>query len=198
MINLLPPDVKAEISYARRNAKLVGWVVALTAVIAGVGFMTAFGVFYIQKNISNQQKVAKIAEERMVSQNVEKTKSELQSLSNNVNTIVQILNKQLLFSKMFTAIGGVLPRGTALNDITLSSAESALDLNIGASSRETATQAFVNISDPKNGFFDKADLITINCSEGTDKKYPCTATIRVTLKTDSSFYFLNSVTGAKQ
>lgn len=198
MINLLPSDIKQEISYARRNAKLVGWVISLLVVIVGVALMSAFGIFYIQKNVTNQQKVANTAKERMASQNVDKVKTDLQTLSNNVNTIVQILNRQLLFSKMFTAIGGVLPKGTALNDITLSSSESALDLNIGASNRETATQAFVNISDPKNGFFDKADLVTINCSDGTDKKYPCTATIRVTLKTDSSFYFLNSVTGAKQ
>lgn len=195
MINLLPPETKLEITYGRRNSVLVRWVSALLIVIIAVAATSAFGIFYIHQNVKNQEKVASIAKERMASQNVEKTKNDLETLSNNVKTIVQILNKQLLFSKMLTTIGGVLPKGTALNDITLSSTDAALDLNIGASDRTAATQAFVNINDPKNGFFDKADLISIVCSDASDKKYPCTATARVTLKTNSSFYFLNSVTG---
>lgn len=194
MINLLPPQEKQEIIYARRNSVLVRWLGAMVVVIIGIILMTAFGQFYITKNINNQRKVSKITQDRLVAQNLEGTKKELQSLSDDVKTIVQILSKQLLFSKMLTTIGGILPNGTALSDITISTADSAIDLSIAASNKDFATQAFVNINDSSNNLFNKADLISISCDNAGGKKYPCIATIRVTLKNDSSFYFLNSVT----
>ena len=198
MINLLPPEIKQEIAFGRKNEKLVRWVTAVVIVIAGIGLLSLFGQFYITKNVKNQQKVSKVSQERMAAQNYEGTKKELQSLSDNVKTVVQILSKQLLFSKMLTTIGSILPSGTVLSDITLSSTDSAIDLSISATDRAAATQAFVNVKDPKNNFFTNADLISINCDSAGGKKYPCTATIRVVLKNDSSFYFLNSVTtGAK-
>lgn len=196
MINLLPPAVKQEITFARRNGVLIRWIIAMVAVIVGIGFMTLFGQFYINKNTQNQQKVAKLTEERIAAQNLSSTKKELQTLSDDVKTIVQILNKQLLFSKMLTSIGSILPAGTALSDITFTSSDSAIDLSVSAADKNAATQAFVNINDPSNNLFSKADLVSITCDSGSTKKYHCGAQIRVTLKNDSSFYFLNSVSPA--
>lgn len=199
MINLLPPDVKQEIVYGRKNSILFRWILAILLVIVGIAIMSLFGQFYITNNVHSQQKVAKLAQDRMAAQNLDATKKELQTLSDNVKTIVQILSKQLLFSKMLTKIGGIIPPGTVLSDITLSTTDTAIDLSVSAVDRAAATQAFVNINDPNNNFFSKADLISINCESASGKKYPCTAQVRVTLKNDSSFYFLNSVTtsGAK-
>jgi len=194
MINLLPPDVKQEVAYGRKNDILLRWILAIVVVIVGIAVMSLFGQFYITKNVHSQQKVAKLTQERMASQNLEGTKKDLQTLSDNVKTIVQILSKQLLFSKMLTTIGGILPSGTALSDINLSTADSAIDLSVAAVDRASATQAFVNINDTKNNFFNKADLVSIICDNSSTKKYSCTAQVRVTLKNDSSFYFLNSVT----
>lgn len=193
MINLLPPEVKQEITYGRRNNVLVRWIVAVIIVIAGIGFMTIFGLFYINQNVKSQQKVAKIAQQSIDNRNLEATKNELQSLSDKIKTIVQILNRQLLFSKMLTTIGGILPGGAVLSDINLTTSDLAIDLSLATIDRAAATQAFININDPKNNFFDKADLVSIICEGTGSKKYPCTARIRVTLKNDSSFYFLNSV-----
>lgn len=194
MINLLPPQIKQEITYGRRNSILLRWVIAVTLVIAGIGVMSIFGLFYINQNVRAQQKVAKIAQQRIESQNLEVSKNELMDLSDKVKTIVQILNKQLLFSKMLTTIGGILPNGAVLSDINLSTSDAGIDLSISAIDRAAATQAFVNINDPKNNFFDKADLVSIVCESASGKKYPCTAQVRGTLKNNSSFYFLNSVT----
>ncbi len=194
MINLLPPQVKQEITYGRRNSILLRWVIAVTLVIAGIGVMTVFGLFYINQNVRAQQKVAKIAQQRIDGQNLESSKNQLIDLSDKVKTIVSILNKQLLFSKMLTTVGGILPNGAVLSDINLSTSDSGIDLSISALDRAAATQAFVNINDPKNNFFDKADLVSIVCESSSAKKYPCTAQVRGTLKNNSSFYFLNSVT----
>lgn len=193
MINLLPPNVKQEITYGRRNNVLIRWIIAVILVIVGIGIMTVFGLVYINQNVKSQQKVAVIAQQNIKNQNLEANQKELQSLSDKVKTIVQILSKQLLFSKMLTTIASILPSGAVLSDINLTNSDLAIDLSLSATDRAAATQAFVNINDPKNNFFDKADLVSIICEGTGSKKYPCTARVRVTLKNDSSFYFLNSV-----
>jgi hypothetical protein len=205
MINLLPGGIKEEITFGRRNRLLLRWLFVVFMVIATVAAMTVFGQFYINRNIHSLQAVAKVTQERIANQNLASTQKDIQSLSNNFTTVTQLLGRQLMFSKLFVKIGSIIPNGAILSGITLSTSSSAIDLNVIAVNREAATQAFVNISDPKNGLFDKADLISVNCTTGSANttasasKYPCTAMIKVIIKNDSSFYFLNSITsGAKK
>jgi len=204
MINLLPPAVKENILYGRRNRLLFRWIVAMLVVLIGVSAMIVLGQIYINKNIKSLQSVEKITKERMARQNVEVTQKELQTLSNNFTVVTRLLSRQILISKILTKIGNIMPNDAYLNDINLSADSTFLDLNVLAKSREAATQAFINISDPKNGLFDKSDLVSVNhnavsatggnISSSTSTGYPYSATIRVTFKTDSSFYFLSSIT----
>jgi hypothetical protein len=200
MINLLPENIKSEIIYGRRNRILAHWIMAVAVVIIGVSGMTVFGQIFINKNIHSLQSFAKTTQQRITDQNLAATQVQIKSLSDNFTTVTQLLSKQLLFSKMFVKIGGIIPSGAILSGITLSSTDSGVDLNVAALDKTAATQAFVNISDPKNGLFDKADLVSVVCTTPTtgssdiSSKYPCTAIIRVVIKADSSFYFLNSIT----
>lgn len=199
MINLLPDVVKEEIVFGRRNLVLRRWILLVFIVVIGVGAMGVIGNMYINKNIKTMQSVAEITQARISSQNLESTQNDIKNLSNNFKTVTQLLSKQLLFSKLFVKIGGIIPNGAILSGITINDINSALDLNIASLTKDAANQSFINISDTKNGLFDKADLISINCSASTEKittKYPCTANIKVVMKADSSFYFLNSITGS--
>ena len=205
MINLLPENLKEEVIYGRRNRLLVRWLSAVSLVIFVVGAMTIFGQYYVNRNVKSYQSVAKVTQERIASQNLSSIQKDVQILSNNFTTVTQLLGRQLMFSKLFTKIGSIIPSGAIISGITLSTTNSALDLNVISTDREAATQAFVNISDPKNGLFEKADLISVNCTTKTasttgttTSKYPCTAMIKVVIKNDSTFYFLNSITGAKK
>lgn len=203
MINLMPDYMREEVGFARRNYVLVKWLMAITVVIIGVGCMTVFGQYYIGRNAKTLEAAAEITQERISAQNLQATQTDIQSLSNNFTAVTQLLKRQLLFSRMFVKIGSIVPSGAILRDITLSTTTSAaIDLNVIAINRDAATQAFVNISDPANGLFDKADLLSVSCStvsaESSDltSKYPCSAMIKVVIKTDSSFYFLNSLSSS--
>jgi HAMP domain-containing protein len=207
MINLMPDYLRQEVGYARRNYVLLKWLMAIGVAIIAVGLMTMFGQYYINRNTKSLQATAEITQTRINSQNLQETQADIQGLSNNFITITQLLKRQLLFSKMFVKIGGIIPQGAILRGITLSTTTSAaIDLNVIAANREAATLAFVNISDPTNGLFDKADLLSVSCStvtaetEALSARYPCSAMIKVVIKTDSSFYFLNSLssTGSSQ
>jgi hypothetical protein len=199
MINLIPSHVKEDIVYGRRNRLVLRWIIAVLLVIAGVGLMTVFGQFYINKNVHSLEAAAKITQDRISAQNLQSTQQDIQTLSNNFKTVTLLLSKQLIFSKLFIKIGSIIPNGAILSGITLTTNNSSLDLNIIATTRDSATQSFINISDKSNGLFDKADLLSVNCTiktsgaSETDSKYPCTAMIKVSIKTDSSFYFLNSI-----
>lgn len=204
MINLLPTELQDSIKYGRHNRVLLHWLVAILIVIASIGLMTIFGQMYINKNAQSLARVARVTQDRISAQNLQSTQKDIQALSNNFTTVVQLLNRQLLFSKLFVKIGSIVPQGAILSGITLATGNTALDLNVMALDREAATQAFVNISDGENGLFEKADLISINCIQpgSNDKqevsKYPCNAAIKVIIKTDSSFYFLNTITGGNK
>jgi hypothetical protein len=209
MINLLPPLEKENIIYGRKNRLMIRWVVSIIIVITGICVMTVFGQFFINKNVKSLEGVANITQDRIAKQNLASTQKGILNLSNNFTSVTQLLNKQVLFSKIFTKIGSIMPEGAILSSITLSTSNKSLDVNVIAKDREAATQAFVNLNDPKNGLFDKADLVTVGCQTKTDPKtstsvqaqnakYPCNALIKVTIKTDSSFYFLSSLTGNKK
>jgi len=197
MINLLPPATKENISYGRRNLVLVRWVAAVVTVIVSIGIITAGGQIFINKNIVSLQKASQITQNRTESKDFSATQNDIKNLSNNFTVVTQLLSKQVLFSKIFTKIGSIMPSGAILSGITLSNTSTSLDLNIASVNRDAATQAFVNISDPKNGLFDKADLVSLVCRTGSgtsQTKYPCNANISVTIKANSSFYFLSSIT----
>lgn len=210
MINLLPDSLKQEFTYGRKNRLLLRWLFATLSIIIIVLAMTVFGQFYVNRNVNSLQSVAKVTQKRIASQNLASVQKDIQTLSNNFTTVTQLLSKQLMFSKLFTKIGSIMPSGAILSGITLSTTNSALDLNVIAVDREAATQAFVNISDPKNGLFEKADLLSLNCTTKNEatatstataiatSKYPCTAMIKVVIKKDSAFYFLNSITEVKK
>lgn len=203
MINLLPTDLKEEINFGRKNRVLLHWITAIVSVIALVGIMTIFGLININNNTKSLEAAAKITQDRISAQNLDEVQKDIRELSNNFTTITQLLKRQLIFSKLFVKIGSIIPNGAILSGISLSTSVSSLDLNIIAVDRNSATQSFVNISDPENGLFDKADLLNVSCVQVTANtpetatKYPCNSTIKVTMKTDSSYYFLNSISGSK-
>jgi hypothetical protein len=199
MINLVPPVYKAEIIYSRKNKKILNWVVSMVFVIVAVVGLAIFGQFYINKNVNNLQKVAGITKERISSQDLESTQKEMEQLSSNFKTIIQLLSKQLLFSKILDKTGSIMPTGTALSGITIATNDSSIDLQVLGVDKNSTTQAFINISDPKNGLFDKADLVSITCStQNSIANFPCQAQIKATIKNDSSFYFINSLGGVKK
>lgn len=203
MINLLPYQEKQNIIYARRNNVLYKWILAIALVIAGVVVLTIGGLIFIQLNIKNVKNSTIVTQKAISDQKLEQSQKDLQKLSDNFNTVVKILSGQVLFSQLLPKIASILPANTALGSITLSDqTNNAVDMTINAKDRSDANQAFININNPANGLFDKADLISISCADSTksastDNPYPCNASIRATFSTAAKQTFINSF-GAKK
>jgi hypothetical protein len=50
MINLLSPEIKSDISYARKNAILLKWLLLMMIVLAGVIITVLAGQIYINQS----------------------------------------------------------------------------------------------------------------------------------------------------
>lgn len=193
MINLLPPEAKSQIHFARRNSILIRWLFAIFLVMLLITAMNVFGQFYINQTTNRLKQNAMVTDQRIANDNLEQYKDSLTSLSGDMKTVVQILKKQLLFSKVFPKLGTTLPNGAVLSNITMNSTDTSLDLTILAKDQYTANQAFTNIKDSNNQLFSKTDLISIVCGD-SNPSYPCTAQVKALLNIDLNKRFTDAVT----
>lgn len=194
MINLLPPGIKQDIAYARHNTKLIKWSLALIFGAVGTGLVVMFGMFYMNRSINAySSQVEKITENLKV-QKLEDTQKRVEDISSSLKLIIQVLSREILFSKLIKQIGTVMPANSSLTDLKISKTEGGIDLSAAAANYNTATQVQVNLQDPANKIFDKADIINIICvSSGTpDPRYPCTVSIRAQFTKNNPFLFIST------
>jgi hypothetical protein len=88
----------------------------------------------------------------------------------------------------------VIPSNTILTQINIAQVQGAIDLTAITANYDTATQLQVNLQDPANKIFSKADIENIACSSQSsqDPRYPCTVTIRALFTANNPFLFINS------
>lgn len=199
MINLLPADYKQDITFARRNAKLKNWLIASCIGVIGIIAIIAAGHLFIDRSTVTWQKQVDQSKQQLGAQKLDETQKHITDISDSIKLTVQVLSKEILFSKLLTQVGAAMPPGTSLQSLSISSIEGGLDLTAGATTYQTATQVQINLSDPANKIFDKADITSVSCQDDpkNTSPYPCTVTIRALFAKDNGFQYVTS-TGAKK
>lgn len=199
MINLLPPDSKSTLAYARRNTKLVRFVVAAGIGALGILLVTGAGLLYLEQEANSYKDSISRSDQELKKQKESQVIAEVQGISDSLNLVVSVLGQEILFSQLIQEIGSVMPPGTVLEDLSLSNElTGAIQLQAGAISSAAASQVQVNLRDPKNNIFSEADLEGIQCTppdpESTDPPdpYPCTVTIKALFAKGNSFTLLAS------
>lgn len=190
MINLIPPDYKQSITYARRNSQLISLMIGILIILCGAIVITGGSLFYLRQNTSTIQRSISESKGRLTAQNETEVLGRSKEVSDNLKLAVDVLSNEVLFSQLLNKIGEVMPPGTVLEGITLTNEVFGIgiDLEIGARNYETGSRAYVNLNDTSNGIFEKADLITITCdTEGRGNAYPCVAAIRALFAKDNPF-----------
>ncbi len=193
MINLLPTDFKQEISYARRNTRLRHWILACGAALLGLLLITAAGWLFMQQSIHSYSKQIAEGRQSLQAQNVDETQKKVEEISSSTKLTVQVLSREILFSKLIRQIGSALPDNTALNSLQIDGVEGGIQLNASAIDFNAATQLQVNLQDPKNGVFEKADINSITCAEQSDKpvRLPCAVTLKALFGKNNSYVYIN-------
>ena len=192
MINLLPPELKSSYRYARRNVTLRAWVWMFLFAAVGLGGLATFGLLTLQQSSTHNNTGIAAIQSQLDQEHLEQTKDQVQNISNDLKLAVKVLGQEVLFSKLITQIGAAMPNGAVLTSLTIDSVSGGLDLTANTSDYTTATQVQVNLADPTNKIFSKADIVSINCgSASTDAAHPCLLQLRALFGTNSQFLFIN-------
>lgn len=198
MINLLPPEVKTSIAYARRNTLLRKWATGILICTICIVCVVMAGYLYLQNSAKSYARQVDQGNQGLKTQNLEATQKEVQDLTDSLKLVVQVLQREVLFSKLLTRIGATLPNGSILTNLSINKIQGGLDLQAAAVDYQTATQVQVNLQDPKNKIFEKADIISIQCITpkagdlSAANRYPCTITLRTLFAKNNEFSFITS------
>lgn len=198
MINLLPPELKEQYVFGRRNTALRHWAVALSFGLAGVAIIAFSGLFMMQKSIINHQNQIAVLEKRLGDQKLEETRAHAKEITGSIKLAVDVLSREILFSQLLTQIAKVIPASANLTDLTISQTKGAIELKAVSADYTSATQLQVNLEDPDNRIFSKADIQGITCSTAApDPKYPCAVTIKALFNDNNPFLFINKNGGRR-
>jgi len=204
MINLLPPETKENYRYARLNSRLVKWLVIMSLAFAGLAALGVFGILFLNKTANSYDSQVTSMQSNLKQQKQAETEKEVKEISNNLKLALQVLSKQVLYSQMLKQLATIIPGNAALSNLTIIEGQNALDISANTADYNAATQLQVNLADPNNKIFSKADILNINCNSGSAneeaKRYPCAVTIRALFNTKNPFLFTSNATasGAKQ
>ena len=195
MINLLPPELKQNYRYARHNYKLIRWVAAFGAAILGVVIITASGLLIMSDSIDSYKVDIADTQLLLASKDITGTEKQVSDISNNLKLMVNVLSKEILFSKLLTQLGNITPPNVILTSLSISQTDSAIDVTAQTGNYNAATQLQINMADPSNQIFSKADIVSIACASVTkavNPKYPCMTDIRAQFTSNNPFLFINS------
>lgn len=194
MINLLPPDVKENYRYARRNRILARWVTAAALCLVGGALLLGGGYLYLNQSIKTANQQIADTNQQLQSQHLTSIQKQVTTISNNLKLVVQVLSKEILFSELLKQLASVTPSNVILTNLAITQAQGSVDITAQTANYDAATQLQANLADPRNQIFSKADLVSISCSNtgsGLASQYPCTANITALFATNNPFLFIN-------
>lgn len=194
MINLLPPAIKDEYLYGQRNSSLIRWIVACLIALVGLGGIATYGYVYMHNSVQNYTDQVATTEKLLTDQHLTQTEAKVQDITGSLKLVVQVLSKEVLFSKLLQQMGTVIPPNAVLTGLNINQVQGAIDITAATDNYSTATQLQVNLQDPHNKVFQKADIVNISCTSasGSNSRYPCTVNIRALFAADNPFLFINN------
>lgn len=194
MINLLPPEIRRSYHYARRNVVLRRWVVMCLVALVGLGVLTTYGLLRLHQSNTRFSNQIAASQALFQKENFAGTQKQVQDISGSFKLVVKVLGQEVLFSQLLKQIAAIIPFNANLTGLNINQTQGAIDITAITTDYKTATQVQVNLADPANKLFSKADIISITCnsSNALNPLYPCTINVRALFVTNNPFLFINS------
>ena len=195
MINLLPPDVKKSYRYAAHNVSLLRWVSAAGLSLVLIAAIGGYGWLAMRQSLASSNKQIVSIQGNLDKAQLKQTNRKIVEIGNSFKLVEKVLSQEILFSKLLKQMATALPAGTYLSGLNISqvSGGSGLDVAVDAANYNAATQVQVNLADPTNQIFAKADIQNISCdaSNASNPAYPCKITLRAQFAQNNQFLFIN-------
>jgi hypothetical protein len=192
MINLLPPQLKQEYRYARRNTGLLRFVAMFGVGLAGLAVICALGLVYLQQTARTYAAETAAIERSLKDQKQGQVEKQVLDISNSLKLAVRVLSEEVLFSQLLNRLAVTTPTNASLSTLNITELTGGVDITAKTADYKAATQLQVNLADPQNQIFAQADINTISCiTDAQGSKYPCTVSIRALFAEDNPFLFIN-------
>jgi Tfp pilus assembly protein PilN len=196
VINLLPPELKTGYRYAQRNVGLRKWVVIFLVALVGLGGIATYGLLTLRQSSTDYTNQIAAAQANLQKEQFTATQQKVKDISDNFQLVVKVLGQEVLFSQLLKQIATAIPADTNLTGLNINQTQGGIDISADAANYQAATQVQVNLADPNNKIFSKADLVNISCTSGdsatANSQYPCDVTVRALFATNNPFLFINS------
>jgi hypothetical protein len=195
MINLLPNALKTDYKYGRLNVALRRWVLICLIALIGLGGVATYGLVSLQRSTVNLNTQIAASQKLLANENYTTTQASVQDISNSFKLVVKVLSQEVLFSQLLKQVAADIPDNAELTGLVIGKTVGAIDITADAKDYTAATQVQVNLSDPANKIFAKADIVSINCASGkqaTNTQFPCTVTVTALFAKNNPFLFINS------
>jgi Tfp pilus assembly protein PilN len=194
MINLLPLEIKRSYRFARYNVILRRWVITFLVAFAGLGIIATYGVLTLHQSTGHYNTQIASTESLFHEEKFSQTQTQVQNISNSFRLVVKVLGQEVLFSQLLKQIAALIPNNANLTGLNINQTQGGLDITADATDYSTATQVQVNLADPANKVFSKADIISVTCSSANalNPRFPCTVSIRALFAANNPFLFVNS------
>ncbi len=117
MINLLPPSVKEQTAYAKRNTVVVHylWLVSILVVLLGVSFGSTY--IYLNQRVSGIDN--ELASKQSIIDSYKPTQKSAKALNERVAAIKAIQASQPRFSQLLDDIAKFTLKGTSITSLSL-------------------------------------------------------------------------------
>ena len=195
MINMLPGDYVDVIRHSKNNDRLLRWLLAILAAIAGMLIILASGWLYLDHQTNLLTTDVAEGRKKLDEQNLAGVRKDADQISKDIKTINQVLGREIRFSDLIQEIGKAMPPGTILGGLTLTKADGSVDLTASAKDYTSGAQIALNLSDPKNNLFSRADIVSLNCTS-SDTSYKCGVSLKALFSKNSQNRFLNVPSGS--
>ena len=174
MINLLPFETKQQIQAARINVILFRYIIFLTI---SAGFLT-LACLTTYLFINNSFVFAKTA---VANTSSSKVQSDAAALKTNLANAKNILDQQVLYSKVISAITSALPSGTKINTLSINDGSFGTTTTLSVLATKANLETSLKTSFGNSKYFSNYKLESTTASQDPTSKYPFTINISITI-----------------
>jgi len=184
MINLLPPEVKQERSYGRKNIALFGYSAALLATALSTAVIMLLSLQFIGSEEPNLRQNLD-ADQALVTTLEAEIKS-IENIATRLETAKKVSERSVKLSELIPQIGAVLPDGVILNALSLTGGTTdSLQLDVDLKEANLAAVLIRNLVE--SDLFEAADISSLSPrgsagDESASESYQFTASLTANFK----------------
>ncbi len=182
MINLLPPEMKSQISAARTNRLLLRYNFLL---LLAIGFLlAAIALVYIYLASTKSSAAATITYNQSKASDYASVQSDANNFRQNLASAKQILDSDITYTKVIVEIANLLPSGVVLDNLSLDSTSFGTPTTLSAKVTDYQTALTLKNSLQNSKVFSNVSIQSI--ASGSDTQYPLSVMLLVTIQKDAA------------